>query len=308
MTTVEESDIPQLTDPERSALRDFWFVYDKYFDEVSSDLQTEVPRHPELGQSLALVDLSDRARYHELIRRAIVDNDWRPYLVALRTIGTRYAEHGLSFAAWFESGRGLRVHLTPKVVETYADQPERVAEAVRGAAIFIDLAMVTIGEAYLARKEAIIRAQQAAIQELSTPVLEIRAGLLLLPMVGLIDSDRARLMTEQLLVGIAANRARVVIVDVTGVPAVDSAVANHLIQSVRAVRLMGARALVSGLSVENAQTLARLGVDLTNLETVGSLSDAVEMASQSIEGRRQLVPDGNRTSKSVPLDGVDRSS
>lgn len=283
-----EVDPPQLTDAEQSALRDFWVVYDRFFDEVSVDLQKDVPQNRELGEAVALVDPAERERYHELIRRAIIEGDWRPYLSALSTIGARYAERGLSFSAWFESGRGLRVHLTPRVVQTYANEPDRVAQGIRGAAIFIDLAMVTLGESYLARKEAIIRAQQAAIKELSTPVLELKANLLLLPMIGLIDSERARLMTEQLLLGIASKRARVVIVDVTGVPAVDSAVANHLIQSVRAVRLMGARALVSGLSAENAQTLARLGIDLTNLETMGSLSDAVETATRMLDGRPQV--------------------
>lgn len=279
-----------LTDAERAALNAFWLVYDKCFDEVAADMQKDVARHPELGDVLALFDPSERLRTHEKIRRGIVDGDWRPYLASIRAVGARYAEHGLSFSAWFESGRALRVRMTPKLVHAYANQPERIAEGVRGAAIFIDLAMVTLGEAYLARKEAIIRAQQTAIQELSTPVLELKESLLLLPMIGVIDSQRARLMTEQLLLGIASRRARVVIVDVTGVPAVDSAVANHLIQTVRAVRLMGASALVSGLSSDNAQTLARLGIELDNLRTIGSLSDAVELAARIVDERSQPAP------------------
>lgn len=137
------------------------------------------------------------------------------------------------------------------------------------------------------RSEAVIKAQQAAIQELSTPVLELKPKLLLLPLIGVIDSARARLMTEQVLLAIASKRARVVIVDVTGVPAMDSAVANHLILSVRAARLMGASALVCGLTADNAQTLARLGIDLHTLNTVGSLADGVEVAIRILEERQQ---------------------
>jgi rsbT co-antagonist protein RsbR len=290
MVSDDQQDGPKLTPAEQSALRDFWQVYDRYFDQVAADVQKDVAQHPELGDVLAQADPGERRHNHELIRRAIVDEDWRPYLASTREIGARYAEHGLSFSSWFESGRALRVRLTPLLVQTYADTPEKVAEGVRGAAIFIDLAMVTLGEAYLARKEAIIRAQETAIHELSTPVLELRPGLLLLPMIGLIDSTRARMMTEQLLLGIASRRARAVIVDVTGVPAVDSAVANHLIQTVRAVRLMGASALISGLSTENAQTLARLGIELGNLDTVGSLADAVEMGGRMLDERHQPAP------------------
>jgi anti-anti-sigma regulatory factor len=280
---------PKLTAAELAALNEFWLVYDKHFDEVAAQMQKDVAQHPELADVFAHADAVERRRNHELIRRAIVDGDWRPYLSATRAIGVRCADRGLTFSSWFESGRALRVRLIPLLVQAYAKSPERVAQGVRGNAIFIDLAMVTLGEAYLARKEAIVRAQQAAIQELSTPVLELRSKLLLLPMIGLIDSDRARLMTEQLLLGIASKRARVVIVDVTGVPAVDSAVANHLIQTVRAVRLMGANALVSGLSTENAQTLARLGIELGNLDTVGSLSDAVDLATRTLENQHRYA-------------------
>ena len=104
----------------------------------------------------------------------------------------------------------------PLIVDELRAEPERLAEAVRGAAIFVDLAMFTIGDAYLEAKERIIRTQEAAIRELSTPVLELRPGLLLLALVGLIDTERADGLTEQLLSAITARRSTVVIIDVTG--------------------------------------------------------------------------------------------
>src|SRR5262245_44671595 len=94
----------------------------------------------------------------------------------------------------------------------------------------------TVGVSFVEERERVIRQQQEAIRELSTPVLQVRERLLILPIIGVIDSQRARQLTEQLLRGIRNNRAKVVVVDVTGVPAIDSAVANHLVQTVEASR------------------------------------------------------------------------
>src|SRR5213593_1865135 len=95
----------------------------------------------------------------------------------------------------------------------------------------------TVSVSFVEQRERVIRQQQEAIRELSTPVLQVRERLLILPIIGVIDSQRARQLTEQLLRGIRNNRAKVVVVDVTGVPAIDSAVANHLVQTVEASRL-----------------------------------------------------------------------
>jgi rsbT co-antagonist protein RsbR len=102
--------------------------------------------------------------------------------------------------------------------------------------------------------------------------------MMLLPVIGVIDSHRAQQLTEELLLAIRANRARVVVLDITGVPAVDSRVANHLVQTVEAARLMGAAAIVTGLSAEVAQTLVTLGVELSKLNTVGDLQGGLEEA------------------------------
>jgi rsbT co-antagonist protein RsbR len=149
---------------------------------------------------------------------------------------------------------------------------------VRGVSVFTDVVMGEIGQAYLEAKEQRIVDQQEAIRELSTPVLELQEGLLLLPVVGLIDTDRARRLTESLLEEISERRARVVVLDLTGVPTMDTAVANHLMQTVAACRLMGATALVTGISADNAQTLVRLGLDLSSVNTIGDLMAGLEHA------------------------------
>ena len=138
----------------------------------------------------------------------------------------------------------------------------------------------TVAVGFVQERERIIRQQQDAIRELSTPVLQVRERLLILPIIGAIDPQRARQLTEQLLRGIRTNRAKVVVIDITGVAAMDSAVANHLVQTVEASRLLGAIVIVSGLSPEIAQTLVTIGVDLGKMNTVGDLQGGIEEAER----------------------------
>jgi rsbT co-antagonist protein RsbR len=125
-------------------------------------------------------------------------------------------------------------------------------------------------------RERIIRQQQEAIRELSTPVLQVRERILILPIIGVLDEQRAQQLTEQL----QTSRAKVVVIDVTGVPDLDASVANHLVQTVDASRLMGASVILSGLSPTIAQTLVTIGVDLGKMNTVGDLQGGVEEAER----------------------------
>jgi rsbT co-antagonist protein RsbR len=138
----------------------------------------------------------------------------------------------------------------------------------------------TVAVSFVQERERVIRQQQEAIRELSTPVLQVRERLLILPIIGVIDSQRARQLTEQLLRGIRNNRAKVVVVDITGVPTIDSTVANHLVQTVEASRLMGASVIITGLSSEIAQTLVTIGVDLSKMSAIGDLQGGIEEAER----------------------------
>src|SRR6266702_884647 len=149
----------------------------------------------------------------------------------------------------------------------------------------------TVGVGFVQERERIIRQQQEAIRELSTPVLPVRERLLILPIIGVIDPQRARQLTEQLLRGIRANRAKVVVVDITGVPSVDATVANHLVQTVDASRLLGATVIVTGLSAEIAQTLVNIGVDLGKMNTVGDLQGGIEEAERLLGYKVLPIPD-----------------
>jgi rsbT co-antagonist protein RsbR len=145
---------------------------------------------------------------------------------------------------------------------------------------FMDLGIIV--DVLVYERQRLIRQQQDAIRELSTPVLQIRDRMLLLPIIGVIDTHRARMITENLLTAIRNNRAKVVVMDITGVATIDSKVANHLLQTVTAARLMGAAVIVTGLSADVAQSLVALGIDLGKLKTIGDLQGGLEEAEQML--------------------------
>jgi rsbT co-antagonist protein RsbR len=156
--------------------------------------------------------------------------------------------------------------LLNRVLDAYEPAANRIANTV--AVSFVD------------ERERVIRQQQDSIRELSTPVLQVREQLLILPIIGVLDSQRARQVTEQLLRAIRANRAKVVVIDITGVPTIDSTVANHLVQTVDASGLMGASVIITGLSSEIALTLVTIGLDLSKMNAVGDLQGGIEEAER----------------------------
>jgi rsbT co-antagonist protein RsbR len=161
----------------------------------------------------------------------------------------------------------------------------RVLDAYEPAANSI---AITVAVGFVRERERVIREQQEAIRELSTPVLQVRERLLILPIIGLIDPLRARQLTEQLLRAVRAHRAKVVVIDITGVASLDANIANHLVLTVEAARLLGARVIVTGLSPEIANTLVNIGVDLGKMSTVGDLQGGIEEAERLLAYR--VVP------------------
>jgi anti-anti-sigma regulatory factor len=135
-----------------------------------------------------------------------------------------------------------------------------------------------------AKADEAISRQQEAIRKLSTPVLQVRQGLLIVPMIGEVDSGRAGQLTEQLLRAIRRQRAKVAVIDVTGTATIDSTVANRLMQTVQAARLLGAKVIITGLSSEFARTLVQLGVDFSKLATMGDLQGGIEEGARLLEG------------------------
>jgi anti-anti-sigma factor len=124
----------------------------------------------------------------------------------------------------------------------------------------------------------VIVAQHIALRDVSSPLCPLTSDVLLMPLVGAIDNDRAKLIMNTLLQGVAANRARIVILDITGVPEMDAQVAAALLRSAQAVRMLGAQLVLTGISTQMAQALVHLGVDLSALITRGSLQGGITYA------------------------------
>ena len=162
---------------------------------------------------------------------------------------------------------------------------DRILDAYEPAANRV----ATVALGFVQERERVIREQQEAIRVLSTPVLQVRERLLILPIIGVIDPQRARQLTEQLLRGIRTNRAKVVVIDITGVPVMDETVANHLVQTVEAARLLGATVIITGLSPEIAQTLVTIGVELGKMNTVGDLQGGIEEAERALGYKVVLI-------------------
>jgi|HubBroStandDraft_1064217.scaffolds.fasta_scaffold06891_2 rsbT co-antagonist protein RsbR len=148
-----------------------------------------------------------------------------------------------------------------------ADEMWRTSELVDGLGLFTT-------EAYLKTREETIKRQQEEMLELSTPVVKLWEGILALPLIGTLDSARTQVVMESLLEAIVQTNSKVAIIDITGVPTVDTVVAQHLLKTVTAARLMGADCIISGVRPQIAQTIVHLGINLLDVTTKATLADA----------------------------------
>ena len=172
----------------------------------------------------------------------------------------------------------LKKPLFAAVRRRTARDAEALAEETWRANDLVDkLGMMTVN-AYIRGREQVIRRQQEELLELSTPVVKVWNGVLALPMIGTLDSARTQVVMESLLQRIVDTGSEIAIIDITGVPTVDTLVAQHLLKTVTAIRLMGAECIISGVRPQIAQTIVHLGVDLEGVMTKANLSDALALA------------------------------
>jgi rsbT co-antagonist protein RsbR len=164
---------------------------------------------------------------------------------------------------------------------------EALAEGAWALTEVMDSLGLHVMEVYQTSREEVIRRQQEEISELSTPVVKLWQGIVALPLIGTLDSARTQVVMENLLQSIVDQEAEIAIIDITGVPTVDTLVAQHLLKTVAAARLMGADCIISGIRPQIAQTMVHLGVEL-NMVSKASLSDALALALQRTG--RMVVP------------------
>jgi rsbT co-antagonist protein RsbR len=166
------------------------------------------------------------------------------------------------------------------IQHTLKAQPERQMGAVWVVSALVDrMAQWTVGT-YQQTREDLIKRQQQDLLELSTPVIKLFEGVLAVPMIGTLDSSRTQVVMETLLQRIVETGSRLAIIDITGVPTVDTLVAQHLLKTVSAIRLMGAECIISGIRPQIAQTIVHLGIDLQGIASKASLADALQLAME----------------------------
>ena len=241
-------------------------------EEIFSEATTVYDSYVEVLETGSVEALQDYARdlSERIIPRGVETDEVVGIVLLLRDVLAR---------SLFEKYQ-TDFDLLNRVLDAYEPAANRIAN--------------TVAVGFVQERERIIRQQQEAIRELSTPVLQVREQLLILPIIGVLDSQRARQVTEQLLRAIRANRAKVVVIDITGVPTIDSTVANHLVQTVDASGLMGASVIITGLSSDIALTLVTIGLDLSKMNAVGDLQGGIEEAERLLgyEVTRTGEPNG----------------
>ncbi|HKO87804.1 MAG TPA: STAS domain-containing protein [Burkholderiales bacterium] len=172
----------------------------------------------------------------------------------------------------------LKHALFAQLRTAFADQPKLLADELWNADRILDALGLYTTEVYQKSREEVIARQQQELLELSTPVVELWEGILAVPLIGTLDSSRTQVVMENLLQRIVDTGAALAIIDITGVPTVDTLVAQHLLKTVSAARLMGADCIISGIRPQIAQTIVHLGVDLGEVITKATLGDAFRVA------------------------------
>jgi len=168
----------------------------------------------------------------------------------------------------------LKKPLFSRMRQEMGRDPELLGEEMWTATLLLDQLGLYTAETYMKGREDVIRRQEKEMVELSTPVVELWEGILALPVIGTLDSARAQVVMESLLTKIVETGSSYAIIDITGVPTVDTLVAQHLLKTISAARLMGAECVISGIRPQIAQTIVHLGVDLQGVITKSSLADA----------------------------------
>ncbi len=204
--------------------------------------------------------------------------EWQSVYKLLEDVSRKRTELGLTPSETATFVLSFKKPLFAALATANDGNASDLAAAIWDATVLLDrLGLYTV-EVYLKTREAVILRQQEDMLELSTPVVSLAEGILALPLIGTLDSARTQVVMESLLQRIVETGSTVAIIDITGVPTVDTLVAQHLLKTVTAARLMGADCLISGIRPQIAQTIVHLGVELGNVATKATLAAAFAMA------------------------------
>jgi rsbT co-antagonist protein RsbR len=203
---------------------------------------------------------------------------WQPLRELLTEISRSRAQQGFTPTETATFVLSVKKSLFELLRDYVGNDANSVAAELWSTSELIDSLGLFTAEMYLKTREEVIRRQQEEMLELSTPVVKLWDGILALPIIGTLDSARTQVVMETLLENIVKTNSRVAIIDITGVPTVDTVVAQHLLKTVTAARLMGADCIISGVRPQIAQTIVHLGINLLDVTTKATLADAFAVA------------------------------
>jgi rsbT co-antagonist protein RsbR len=249
----------------------------------------------DMGRSVQRTDLMSKAELDEQCRAIlsaivqgikgggptdITTSSWSSAREILGEISSSRARQGFSPVEVATFVLSLKQPLFTAIRKELEKSEEKLFTAIWSATELLDRLALTTMESYMVTREELISRQQQELLELSTPVVKLWDGILALPIIGTLDSARTQVVMENLLQSIVATNSKYAIIDITGVPTVDTLVAQHLLKTITAARLMGAECIISGVRPQIAQTIVHLGINLEDVITKAKLSDALALALQ----------------------------
>jgi rsbT co-antagonist protein RsbR len=274
VTPVANSRLPQLLQRRESDILDQW---------IRAQLATRLARRSTVPDA----ELRDQSReFLGLLRSAagkgsldsIDGSAWQGVRDGLTDISRSRGARGFSASETATFVFSLKQPLFSALRDEYGADAAGLADEIWKTSMLLDKLGLFTTEVYQKGREEVIARQQEEMLELSTPVVKLWDGVLALPMIGTLDSARTQVVMESLLQRIVETGAEVAIIDITGVPTVDTLVAQHLIKTITAARLMGADCIISGIRPQIAATIVHLGVDLSTVVTKATLADAFAVA------------------------------
>ena len=284
MSVSASSHIDNLLQEQKQELLKDWVKEQLAALHHRKDLMEESEVHQ---QSTEFLNLLQEATHKATAN--VDEPEWNNVKQFLKKLSYSRTQQGFSSSDTTNFIFSLKQPLIKTLNERLENDPNAFIEALKVITLLLDkLGLYTI-EVYQISREDIIRRQQEEMLELSTPVIKLWEGVLAIPMIGTLDSGRTQIVMENLLQRIVETNCEMAIIDITGVPNVDTLVAQHLLKTVTAAKLMGAECIISGIRPQIAQTIVHLGVNLEGITTKATLADAFLLAltkmGQSIHKR-----------------------
>ncbi|HEY0667769.1 MAG TPA: STAS domain-containing protein [Sphingobacteriaceae bacterium] len=281
-----ESNIPKLLQKKRKIIIELWIK-----NQLSeSGLREDLISNEEIRQqSEELVDSFVTSLTQGNIND-VNSSDFDAVIEILSGISITRARQGFSPRETGSFIFGLKEALLQLLQQEIKDDQEALFQATIKINRLIDYFSVITFETFIKGREEVILRQMDEIAEISTPVIRVWDGILAMPIIGTLDSSRNQVVMENLLQEIVETGSSIAILDISGVPAVDSLVAQHLIKTVSATRLMGAECIISGIRPEIAQTIVHLGIDLSSIITKATLASALKFSFQALKLEVKKIP------------------